>query len=139
MKQMLYKPSYFFIRSNGEFVRINYNDVLYIEGCKNYIRLVTHAKNFLILSTIKLIEDQLTGHPFCRIHRSFIVAVPHVLSFDQHSVNVGSRTIPLGDRYRGKLRSMITVLGGDNRANQNETEMNTFSGSIPEISETPLQ
>ncbi len=58
----------FFIREKGKYVRINFQDVIYVEGCKNYLRIVTVCKAYLVLLTMKKLEQVLPSHSFRRVH-----------------------------------------------------------------------
>ena len=78
--------SFFFIRTDNKYMKVSFHDILYVETCKNYIRLVTTSKTYIVLIAIKQIEQELPPQLFCRVHRSFIVGINVVCSFDNEVI-----------------------------------------------------
>jgi len=101
---------WFFIRSNSRYVKVNLCDIVYAEALKNYVRIVTPQKNWLVLLSLKELEKALPGDCFCRVHRSFMVSLEHVLSFDRDTVYMPQANIPIGESYRQALENTITLL-----------------------------
>jgi DNA-binding LytR/AlgR family response regulator len=64
---------YFFIKVDGRFVKVFYQDILYVEGSRNYSKIITETKQYLVLLTLKRLEEFLPASLFKRIHKSFIV------------------------------------------------------------------
>lgn len=101
---------WFFIRSNSRYVKVNLCDIIYAEALKNYVRIVTPQKNWLVLLSMKELERALPADSFCRVHRSFIVSLEHVHSFDRDTVYTQHANIPIGESYRQVLENTITLL-----------------------------
>ena len=72
----------FFARVNGKFQNITVDHIQYIEANKNYVRIITDASSYVIHATLNTIEQQLPPNLFCKIHRSYIVAVNKIVAFD---------------------------------------------------------
>jgi DNA-binding LytR/AlgR family response regulator len=102
---------YFFIKTDGRNVKIQLSEILYIEALKNYVRIVTPQKNWLALLSMKQLEQALPTSSFCRIHRSFIVSLDHLCSFDRQSACLQGHTLPIGESYRDALEQHIVLLG----------------------------
>jgi DNA-binding LytR/AlgR family response regulator len=93
--------TYFFVFSEYQEIRIDYDEVLYIEGLKDYVKIFTTRQVRPILSrlTLKAIEDKLPPPRFCRIHKSFIVALAKITSFQRTRLMVGKIELPIGSSY----------------------------------------
>ncbi|MBS1564812.1 MAG: LytTR family transcriptional regulator [Bacteroidetes bacterium] len=101
---------WFFIRSNSRYVKVSLKDIVYAEALKNYVRIVTVQRNWLVLLSLKELEKALPFEGFCRVHRSFIVSLEHVQSFDRDTVYMEQANIPIGESYRQEMEKHITLL-----------------------------
>ncbi|MEZ0541007.1 LytR/AlgR family response regulator transcription factor [Fibrella arboris] len=95
------EPTFFFVFSEYQEIRIFFDDVLYIEGLKDYVKIYTTQQVRPILSrlTLKAIEARLPGKLFCRVHKSFIVALPKITAFQRTRLFIGAQEIPVGSSY----------------------------------------
>lgn len=93
--------TYFFVFSEYQEIRIEYDEVLYIEGLKDYVKIYTTRQLRPILSrlTLKAIEDKLPASLFSRIHKSFIVSLAKITSFQRTRLLVGKQELPIGNSY----------------------------------------
>jgi two-component system, LytTR family, response regulator len=87
-------------------VKIYFSEILYIESQKEYIRIVTHDNSYLTKMSTHEIEDLLPGSLFKRIHRSFIIAIHKVRSFNSEMVEISGNNIPVGRGYKEVLKSL---------------------------------
>ena len=101
---------WFFIRSNSRYEKVNLRDIVYAEALKNYVRIVTRQKNWLVLISMKELEKALPPGEFCRVHRSFIISLEHTLAFDKDTVYMPQANIPIGESYRRVLENQINLL-----------------------------
>lgn len=99
------------VKSEYRLLRIPTADILYIEGLKDYIKIVFDSpeKPVLSLMSMKSLEDTLPEGRFMRVHRSFIVNTDKVRLIERNSIIMGGRSIPVSDTYR---RSFMTLIGG---------------------------
>ncbi|HMO31825.1 MAG TPA: LytTR family DNA-binding domain-containing protein [Lacibacter sp.] len=102
--------THFFTRLNGKYVRINLSEILYIEGCRNYVKIVTAAKPILALITLKSMEAMLPEGMFVRIHKSYIVSLDRIQSFDADEVQLPDRILPVGSQYKGVLERKVFIV-----------------------------
>ena len=100
---------YIFIKgeSKNKFFKINYDDILYIEGLKNYVSLFTTDQRLVTYQTLRDLETQLPQPPFYRIHKSYIVSVDQIRMVDGNQVYIGDRSIPIGETYRDAFLKVI--------------------------------
>lgn len=91
---------YIFVKTEYKLVRINVEDIIYVEGLQNYVIIYTPTEKITSLQTMKKTEEQLPSDQFMRIHKSFIVAINKINSIERNRVSIGDKTIALGEVYR---------------------------------------
>ncbi len=92
--------NFFFIRTDNKYVKVNFHEINYVEACGNYVRIVTPNKSFIVLLSMKQMEKVLPCKLFCRVHRSYIVALNSITAFDHELVYLDNKHIPLSDFYK---------------------------------------
>lgn len=92
----------FFVKSSGQQHRINFNEILYIESIKDYVNIRTVGEEYIVLDTLKSLENQLPTK-FVRIHKSFIINLDKIKSIGAKKLRVSEQEIPIGDSYRSNL------------------------------------
>lgn len=102
--------NFLFIKNGNEYVRAFYADILYIEANGRYAKVVTAAKNYLVLASLSEVESSLPALLFCRIHKSFIISLQHTSSFNSERLFVANRELPIGRHYRQILSHRIPIL-----------------------------
>jgi two-component system, LytTR family, response regulator len=98
---------YFFVKSGFKIQRINYRDVLYVEGQKDYLCIVTPKEKIMTLMNFKAMEGILPASNFLRVHKSFIVAIDKMESIEHYRIKIGNALIPVGDMYRKEFNEML--------------------------------
>jgi DNA-binding LytR/AlgR family response regulator len=97
----------FFVKSDGKFEKINYDDILYVEGMQNYIVIHTPERKHATLLTLKNFEESVTNKPFLRVHKSFIVAINKIDSIENHEIVIRGAKIPLSKNYRENVMEKV--------------------------------
>lgn len=101
------EDSYFFVKSSGQQHRINFADILYIESIKDYVNIRTSNEEYIVLDTLKSLENQLSER-FVRVHKSFIVNLDKTKNIGvKRMVLISDREIPIGESYRSNLLARI--------------------------------
>jgi len=100
---------YMFVKgeSKNKFLKIDYNEILYIEGLKNYVSIFTLSQRLITYQTLRDLSAQLPQPPFYRVHKSYIISVNKVRMIDGHTVYIGDRSIPIGETYRDSFYKLI--------------------------------
>lgn len=98
---------YFFVKSEGKFEKINYDDILYVEGMQNYIVIHTPKRKYATLLTLKNFEESVASKPFMRVHKSFIAAIPRIDSIESHEIIIHGAKIPLSKNYREDVMEKV--------------------------------
>lgn len=104
--QIKLEPS-FFVKDGDEFIKIFINDIDYIEGLKDYAKIVTGNNFCLALKTLKSIEQTLKPYNFIRVHKSYIVPLNKINQYNGKCVIVESLEIPVGNSYRDNLKRYL--------------------------------
>lgn len=97
-----------FVKVEYQWVRVNYKDILYVEGLKDYVRLhlVPPENPVMTLTTLKALEERLPSSKFLRIHRSFIVSLEKISSISKNSLFIGKTELPVGEQFREAFRAI---------------------------------
>ncbi|MFI5186548.1 MAG: LytR/AlgR family response regulator transcription factor [Chitinophagales bacterium] len=96
-----------FVKSNGKFFKINFSDIRYVEGMRDYLKIHTHESTFIIHQTMNDIEKILPPEQFLRVHKSYVVAIAHIKSIYGNSIETGKTTVPIGIHYKEKVMDLI--------------------------------
>jgi DNA-binding LytR/AlgR family response regulator len=88
-------------------VRINLDDILYIEGLKDYVKIYSGGKPILTKSTMKSIVEKLPSDRFIRVHKSFIVSVRKIDMIENSRIVIGKQYIPVGESFRTPFFKMV--------------------------------
>jgi DNA-binding LytR/AlgR family response regulator len=94
--------NYLFIKADYQIQRIEYNDILYIEGLKDYVKLYTErsSKPLVFHATMKSLEKKLPTDKFMRVHRSFIVSLNKIKTIERDRILFGKERIPISKQYK---------------------------------------
>lgn len=106
---------FFFIRTNRKYERIELAELIYVECCGGYLKLVTESRSWMVHASMVTAEQLIPSEMFCRIHRSYMVAIDRVQSFDKDHVIIresGSlKKLPIGqDRYKNALLEKVSAI-----------------------------
>lgn len=103
--------TYMFVKADKKLVKVNYADIVYIEGLKDYVIIKMEQERVITLQTMKSLEEKLSGSQFKRIHRSFIVNIGKINAIVGNMVEVKEKNqvkhLPIGKNYRDELLEMI--------------------------------
>lgn len=102
----------FFVRSEGRYVRIPFDHLLYIETMGDYLKLhLDNKMKHIVHSTLIKMEERLPITQFQKVHRSYIVNLAKIVDVEEASIVVGQAVIPVSRAYRTSLRDRLG-LGG---------------------------
>lgn len=98
-----------FVKSDYKLIRVRFNDILYVEGLKDYVKIYLESapKPLLSLSSMHSLESHLPQDTFLRIHRSFIVNMEKVCVLERGQIVFGEKRIPVSDSYKEKVQEYI--------------------------------
>ena len=91
------------LKDQGSLFKVPYRDILYVEGCKDYVKVVTATKTHLHHATMQAMADTL-GEAFGRVHRSFIVNAAHIRRLQPEQVElIDGSLVPIGNSYKPEV------------------------------------
>lgn len=94
------KGGYIFIKVETKMVRVELDDILFIEGLKNYVSIYTKNQRIITLQVMKQLEEILVPNRFVRVHKSYIVALDKINSIERQEITINDRIIPIGITYQ---------------------------------------
>lgn len=94
------EPADIYIKSGYKNIKINPDDILYLESMKDYVKIHTASGPIMTKSRISDMEVGLSGKGFLRIHRSFIVNLKNITAFTANDMEIGKTEIPIGESYK---------------------------------------
>lgn len=101
------KDAFLYFRTDRKMVKVMLDDIVYIEGMKNYIKIITTKGTVITKNSMTAIEAMLPGTAFIRTHRSYIVSRIKISSFTGDSIGIGNTEIPIGKLFKTNvLRSL---------------------------------
>jgi DNA-binding LytR/AlgR family response regulator len=101
------KHDYFFIRTDAKMQKVNFNDVLFIEGQADYLKVVTEKERYMTLMNFKSLEDILPKDDFVRVHKSYIVAISKIEYVERSHIKIKEDLIPISEGYRANFFNAI--------------------------------
>lgn len=104
-------PKLIFLKSDYENVKVDVNDIKYVQGLKDYLKINLEStnKSIITLSNFKDISEKLPKHNFVRIHKSYLVNIHHIKSVQKSRVVIGEERIPIGDSYKDDFFNLLGI------------------------------
>ncbi|HUB60569.1 MAG TPA: LytTR family DNA-binding domain-containing protein [Puia sp.] len=103
----LFSDDHIFIRSNSKFFRVNFSEILYIQGSRDYLKIHTPDYSLITHQTMNDLEKSLPARQFIRVHKSFIVALRHIRTIYGNTIELDKATIPIGVSYKDSVMNLI--------------------------------
>lgn len=91
---------FFYIKSNRQYVKLQYQDVKYIQGLKDYVMIFTNDGKYMTAMNIKTIFSKLPQHTFARVSKSYIININLIEAIDVDHIKIDNQEIPLGNTYK---------------------------------------
>jgi len=99
---------FIFIKSDYKTIKVNFDDIIYIEGLKDYCKIYTSTGSLLTLRSMKTVEQILPRERFVRIHRSYIISVSKIKMISKNQVIVNDDIhIPISESFKDNFNSII--------------------------------
>jgi DNA-binding LytR/AlgR family response regulator len=96
-----------FVKDNKVLHKISFDEIQYIEGCGNFIKIITDKKEVMHLEKMKNIENLLPNDRFIRVHKSYIVSISKIEEIEGNRIINRNKIIPVGKHYRINLEKII--------------------------------
>jgi len=99
--------SHIFLKADKKLVKVNFDDIYYIESLKDYIMVFTTLGDYLTHKSLTSFTEELPKNDFLRIHRSYTIAINKVKSIEGNLIEVSSKKIPIGRKYVSQVKQTI--------------------------------
>jgi DNA-binding LytR/AlgR family response regulator len=99
--------TFIFVKTEYRLERIDLDEILYIEGMKDYLRIICTGKKIMTLQSFAKLEECLPPNRFCRVHKSFIVAIDKIKSVERGVIIIADQRIPVSNTYKDNFFSKI--------------------------------
>lgn len=96
-----------YVRADRKMVKVPLDDILYIEGMSDYIKIITTKKTIITKRPLSTLEESLPKESFIRIHRSFIVAVNKIDSYNSDIIEIGKNELPIGRLFKHEVNKIL--------------------------------
>lgn len=99
-----------FIKTDGKFIRLSYQDILYIESMGDYVKYFTLAKHYLTHGTLKAVEEKMNPRQFMKVHRSYIVNMSKIVDIQDNTIVIESKVIPISKALKSDVMGRINAV-----------------------------
>lgn len=86
--------------TKNKFIKVNYIDILYIEGLKNYVSIYTSSQRIITYQALRELDVDLPKPPFYRVHKSYIISLDRIKMIDGNTVYINDQSLPIGETYK---------------------------------------
>ena len=101
------KADYCFIKCGNKYEKVQFADILYVEGMQNYVTIHTKKGKYVTLLYLKNLEENLNSQYFIRVHRSYIVAVDKIDSIEGNEISIQGQRVPMSRNYREQVLAQV--------------------------------
>lgn len=99
--------AFIYVKENKRVVKLLLNEINYIEGLSEYVKIHTTDKKIVTKTSMAAMEEKLPESDFLRIHKSYIVSLRKIEAFTATSIEIGSKELPVGRSYKTKVTSVL--------------------------------
>ena len=99
--------SFIFLKVDKKLIKIKFEDILYVESLKDYIKVFTTSGNYLVHKSLTSMTEELPDSNFIRIHRSYTIAIDKVKSVEGNLIEITTNKIPIGRKYVHHAKRII--------------------------------
>lgn len=101
------QTDFIFVKTENRLEKIMINDIFYIEGMRDYVRIHTSNKKIMTLQSFTELEQLIPAHLICRVHKSYMVAINKIDSIERSRIKIADQLIPVSDTYKEAFLQLI--------------------------------
>jgi len=106
-KQATAQQDYFFIKADNKLVKIQFDEILYVEALQNYVVIHTTDKKYITYLTFKSVEEYLPASLFIKVHKSYIIAASKIESIEGNDIRIGTHHIPISRNLKDEVMEKL--------------------------------
>jgi len=112
----LQQEPHIFLKVNKKLIKVNLNDIFYIESLKDYIKVITTLGDYVVHKTLTAITEELPDSNFIRIHRSYTISINKIIAIEGNTVEISNRKIPIGRNYIKQTKERILNINEEDKS-----------------------
>lgn len=101
--------SFLYFRTDRKMVKVFFCDILFIEALRDYIKIVTNSKTIVTKYVLSTLEEMLPGSEFLRIHKSYIIAINKIESYNTDTIEISKHQLPIGRLYKYDVTRVLNA------------------------------
>lgn len=101
--------AFLYFRVDRKMVKVFFNDILFIEALKDYIKIVTPSRSILTKYVLSTLEDLLPADEFLRIHKSYIIAINKIDRYNAENIEIGKHELPIGRIFKQAVNKVLNA------------------------------
>ena len=102
--------SHIYIKSDGKLIRLENDDILYIESMGDYVKFITNEKKIITHNTIKNLTSKINPSVFCKVHRSYIINMNKISDVRENMLYIKGQMIPISKANRSMVMSRLKII-----------------------------
>ena len=99
--------NYFFVKNGSKTQKVDFDDILFVEGMKDYLRIWTAKEKIMTLLSFKKLESLLPPDKFVRIHKSYFISIDKIESIERNRIKISGERLPIGNSYRRAFYQIV--------------------------------
>jgi DNA-binding LytR/AlgR family response regulator len=103
----IYHEPHIFLKVDKKLVKVNFNDIFYVESLKDYIKVITKLGDYVVHKSLTAITEELPQSSFMRIHRSFTISINKISAIEGNTIEIANKKIPIGRNYSKQTKDRI--------------------------------
>jgi DNA-binding LytR/AlgR family response regulator len=115
---------FLYFRSDRKMVKVLFNDILYIEGLRDYIKIFTTTKTIVTKHLLASLQEMLPADSFLRIHRSYIVSISKIDSYNADLIEIAKKELPIGRLYKHDVNKLLNKSSPEANMKKNTKDHN---------------
>jgi len=112
----LHQEPHIFLKMNKKLIKVNLNDILFIESLKDYIKVITTLGDYVVHKSLTAITEELPQSNFIRIHRSYTISINKIIALEGNTIEISNRKIPIGRNYLKQTKERIFNINDEDRS-----------------------
>jgi DNA-binding LytR/AlgR family response regulator len=123
---------FLYFRADRKMIKVFLDDILFIESLKDYVKVVTTNKNIISKQSISSLEEMLPKDAFVRVHRSYIIAIHKIDSYNTDAIEIRKNEIPIGRLFRHDVIKILNLSSVRNSSTKQSTTKSNVDNLNPE-------
>ena len=107
------EEAFIYVKENKRVIKVYLNEILYVEGLSEYVKIYTDKKKIITKITMVSLENKLPDNGFMRIHKSFIVSLSRIEAFTSTTIEVPGKELPIGRSYKNSVLNALQLNGSE--------------------------